>query len=85
MTIALIAAALAVILWPSAAKPPAFTTFPGATRVPPPAPAPTSYQGAIQALATVRARLVATATLADPEKKAIDALTLALVAGSDKP
>jgi hypothetical protein len=43
-----------------------------------------SYQAAIANLALVRLRLNLTETLTDPEKKAIDALTLALVAGSDK-
>jgi hypothetical protein len=45
---------------------------------------PPSYQAAIANLALVRLRLNLTDTLTDPEKKAIDALTLALVAGSDK-
>ena len=45
---------------------------------------PPSYQDAIANLALVRLRLNLTETLTDPEKKAIDALTLALVAGSDK-
>ena len=35
-------------------------------------------------LAVVRARLAATGTLSDEARKAIDVLTLALVAGSDK-
>jgi hypothetical protein len=43
-----------------------------------------TYQEAIANLALVRARLLATENLADEQKKAIDALTLALVAGSDK-
>ena len=45
---------------------------------------PPTYQAAIANLALVRLRLNLTETLTDPEKKAIDALTLALVAGSDK-
>lgn len=44
--------------------------------------APT-YQSAIADLAHVRARLAQTDKLDEPTKKAIDVLTLALVAGSD--
>lgn len=47
-------------------------------------PSTPSYQQAIANLALVRLRLNLTDTLTEPEKKAIDALTLALVAGSDK-
>lgn len=47
-------------------------------------PTPPTYQAAIANLALVRLRLNLTETLTDPEKKAIDALTLALVSGSDK-
>lgn len=46
--------------------------------------APVSYEAAIHNLAVVRSRLVRTSLLADEQKKAIDTLTLALVAGSDK-
>lgn len=42
------------------------------------------FQAAIANLALVRARLSGTELLDDTAKKAIDALTLALVAGSDK-
>jgi hypothetical protein len=38
----------------------------------------------MHALATVRARLVQTDKLGDAERAAIDAVTLALVAGSDE-
>lgn len=44
-----------------------------------------TYQSAIADLAHVRLRLLQTEQLNDAEKKAIDTLTLALVAGSDKP
>jgi len=44
-----------------------------------------SYTKAIEDLACVRLRLRNTSCLADDQLKAIDALTLALVAGSDKP
>jgi hypothetical protein len=55
--------------------------------VPPPKPleeaiAP-SYQHAISTLATVRLRLRLTDRLGDEQKRAVDALTLALVDGSD--
>jgi len=46
-------------------------------------PGPT-YQSAIADLANVRRRLVQTQRLDDAVKKAIDTLTLALVAGSDE-
>jgi hypothetical protein len=56
----------------------------GPSDVPAKAPhlAPT-YQSAIADLAHVRLRLVQTKALDDKTKAAIDALTLALVAGSD--
>lgn len=56
----------------------------GPSEVPskPPHLAPT-YQSAIADLAHVRARLAQTDKLDEPAKKAIDTLTLALVAGSD--
>jgi hypothetical protein len=49
--------------------------------------APVSYEGSIHNLALVRARLNSTGLLGDeksPQRAAIDTLTLALVAGSDK-
>lgn len=42
------------------------------------------YEAAIHDLAVVRTRLVSTSLLDDKAKAAIDTLTLALVAGSDK-
>jgi hypothetical protein len=54
--------------------------------VPPPASTETgSYHAAIADLANVRTRLLKTELLLDPQKAAIDTLTLALVGGSDKP
>lgn len=47
-------------------------------------PSAASYRDAIYYLAEVRRRLVATQTLDDERRKAIDSLTLALVEGSDK-
>lgn len=88
MTIALVAAALAVLLWP-AAKRPSPILFPAATVPAPPGPpappAAATYAHAIHALAFVRGRLSATDHLGDAERAAIDAITLALVAGSDAP
>lgn len=52
--------------------------------VKPAAPRGVGYQAAIADLANVRKRLVETKTLDDAARKAIDTLTLALVAGSDQ-
>lgn len=43
-----------------------------------------TFESAVHNLAIVRSRLLSTSLLADEQKKAIDTLTLALVAGSDK-
>lgn len=43
-----------------------------------------SFQAAINSLAGIRQRLSATQCLGDTQRQAIDALTLALVDGSDK-
>lgn len=43
-----------------------------------------SYSSAINDLASVRSRLKATACLKEEQLKAVDVLTLALVAGSDQ-
>jgi hypothetical protein len=43
-----------------------------------------SFKEAIEALSLVRTRIVATGNLEDSQRQAIDALTLALVDGSDK-
>jgi len=47
-------------------------------------PAGPTYQDAMRDLASVRLRLLHTKQLDDKVKAAIDALTLALVAGSDQ-
>ena len=55
--------------------------------VPTASPGPVGYEDAIHNLALVRSRLNATNLLGEeksPERAAIDTLTLALVAGSDK-
>lgn len=43
-----------------------------------------SYHDALLALSAVRARLVATDTLGDDQKRAVEVLTLALVQGGDQ-
>jgi hypothetical protein len=80
MTIALALAAAAVALWPMRAAALPF-------RLPAPvvpSPAHAGYADAIQALSVVRGRLLATELLGDKERAAVDALTLALVNGSDR-
>lgn len=72
----LIAAAAAVLLWPSRGKLPGLPA-------PKPAKIPTFLE-ATAALADVRRRLAAGELLGEPERKAIDVLQLALTAGSDK-
>jgi hypothetical protein len=78
MIYALLAAAAALIFWPAGPGPrrPALPLEPAA-------PARPTYAHAIHALATVRRRLADTDQLGDAERKAIDSVTLALVAGSD--
>lgn len=79
MTPAQIGASVAAVLlmaWPWAKKLVPSVSLPAAGGV--------SYEDAIHNLAVVRSRLRDTGLLADEQKKAIDALTLALVAGSDK-
>ena len=84
MTIAgLMAAAAAVLFWPRAKAPAPSLFTPSPAEVSPPAPRGPTYQEAIANLANVRKRLADTDTLGDAEKKSIDTLTLALVAGSD--
>ena len=67
------AAAVMVGLWPQLKLIPRVIPSSGPT-----------YQEAMANLAFVRRRLLATETLGDEQKEAIDTLTLALVAGSDK-
>jgi hypothetical protein len=86
MTIALLfaAAAAAVYLWPTMPKAP--VTVKPLEVVPPLVTftkAPT-YRSAIESLAYVRTRLINTENLTEAAKSAVDTLTLALVAGSDK-
>lgn len=82
MTVAQVAssaAAVAIVAWPwlqSAVMRLKATRAPAARRT-------AGYEEAIHNLAVVRSRLVATSLLGEEQKKAIDTLTLALVAGSD--
>lgn len=72
----LVAAAAAVLFWPSKARLPSLPTA-----RPPQIP---TFLEATAALADVRRRLVAGELLGDEQRKAIDVLQLALTAGSDK-
>ena len=87
--IALGAAAAAVAFWPQVASL-ASTALKAARRTPPAKPAtpaaaePVTFESAVHNLALVRSRLLTTTLLAEEQRKAIDVLTLALVAGSDK-
>jgi hypothetical protein len=84
VAIALLAVAAGVFFLPQSKKPqPSFVVTPAPTE-PVLAAKTVSYAGAISDLANVRKRLIQTSTLADEQKKAIDILTLALVAGSDQ-
>jgi hypothetical protein len=78
----LLGGAAALLVGPMLARRSAPSLGPEPARAPHLAP---TYQSAIADLAHVRLRLLQTDNLAEPEKKAIDTLTLALVAGSDKP
>ncbi len=75
IAILLCAVAAAVILMPAIKPLSRPAAFAAAKKSP-------TFQTAIANLALVRLRL--SDTLGEPEKKAIDTLTLALVAGSDK-
>lgn len=85
ITYALIAAAAVLFLWPSS-KPRERQPVksPSPFDLPVQAKGHPAYQLSIMALTLVRQRLIATDSLADDQKKAIDTLTLSLVAGSDR-
>ena len=78
--------AAGVVAWPKLVQ--LVKSLRGVMPAVPVAPAaPVSYEAAIHNLALVRARLNSTGLLGDdksPQRAAIDTLTLALVAGSDK-
>lgn len=87
-----LAAAAAVVLWPqlhyaatwlAVAASSLLRREPGPEPAKPAAIAP-NFRDAVAHLAQVRLRLLTTEALGDEQKKAIETLTLALVAGSDK-
>ena len=91
MTFALLlAAAAALLLWPSKKQDSAPSglsklSAPTASVSESPSLAKTpTFRVAVDSLAYVRGRLVATESLDEPQKTAIDTLMLALTAGSDK-
>ena len=85
-----IAAAVALLMWPESKATTATATAKPAPlpsidvpAIPQPPKAP-SYRSAIESLASVRSRLIATGNLDEKATAAINELTLCLVAGSDK-
>lgn len=92
MTVEQIAAGIVAVValgWPKivAAVKAGWQKRPGGASPSPAAGAAVGYEEAIHNLALVRARLNATGLLGEdksPQRAAIDTLTLALVAGSDK-
>jgi hypothetical protein len=80
----LVVVAVAVLLWP--ASPPPANPFarPDSAKPAPAVPRLTSYMDSVAALQTVRSRLAATEKLDADTQKALDSLTLALSAGSEK-
>ena len=80
--VVLLGAAALLIAGPSLWRARPVILGPSEAATKPPHLAPT-YQSAIADLAHVRLRLVQTKALDETAKKAIDVLTLALVAGSD--
>jgi hypothetical protein len=79
ITAALAVAAIAAALWPARqSASDLFSTPASVGNV-------ATYEAAISALAAVRNRLLATGSLTEKERAAVDALTLALVGGSEKP
>lgn len=85
ITYGLIAAAVALYLWPTGSAPSKPRPVIDLDLAPPvvvPRILP-SYEDSIRSLAAVRARLNKTEKLGEKESEAINAITLALVAGSD--
>lgn len=78
----LVAAAAVLLFWPSGKA----ATQPANPYLPAPAPQPRipSYIDAVGCLQTVRHRLVETEQLGEAQQEAIDAITLALVRGSER-
>jgi hypothetical protein len=82
ITLILAAAAALVALWPAVPAAGAVSI-----RLPQLQPRPRRHAGyadALQALSNVRGRLLATDSLAEQERAAVNALTLALINGSDR-
>lgn len=73
----LVAAGAVLLFWPSSKQE-------SSPYLPQPKTGMPSYIAAVSALQTVRHRLVETEQLGDPQVEAIDALTLALVRGSER-
>lgn len=74
--------AVIVAFWPQVVAAAMFAW--SRARMPSLTPPPPSYQSAMLDLANVRLRLVRTASLGKDVAEAVEVLTLALVAGSDK-
>ena len=83
-SVAITVAAVGFLAWPVIQQVPAFVAR-MASRKAGGSPKGLTYQSAVASLADVRSRLLATECLKDPQKGAINTLTLALVDGSDKP
>lgn len=84
VTVLLIAAVAAAILWPSPqASDPLEFDLGIKPATPKPARTAPSYPSAIESLSVVRKRLAHTSHLTDQEREAISLLTLALVSGSE--
>lgn len=83
-----IAAAAAVMAWPKAAAAAGAVSAVArawfSSKVEPEADKPPSYVQAIDGIAVIRSRLKATGNLKDEQIKAINTLSLAVVAGSDQ-
>lgn len=81
-------AGLVVLLWPALPAAAEWVRVnlkePVSPPVRPVVPDEPSYHDALLALSAVRARLVATDTLGDDQKRAVEVLTLALVQGGDQ-
>jgi hypothetical protein len=82
----LVAAAAVLLFWPASkpASEPANPYVLSPAELAPPQPRLPTYIDAVSALQTVRHRLVETEQLGEAQQDAIDAITLALVRGSER-
>lgn len=80
MTLALIAAAAAVYFWPAGKE---ISVF-GPAQKRSPQPAAVQPAAMLQRLIDVRGHLLQSGRLGEPEKKSIDVLALAVMAGGDE-